>query len=116
MKIPHLVYISSISGRDIGSAEELIRDERLFKHLWTEFILNPDLIRSLTSYADNNNIKDAITDALSWYLAFRWIFPDNPTLDELYKNGVIVPYRISNKVYRQKIRGFLKGLLYAGLC
>lgn len=116
MKTLNLVYIDSISGKGIDTIDDIIRDERLIKHLWIELILNPELVRSFKSYTDEVAVKDALTDALSWYLAFRWVFPENIPLDELHKRGVIVPYRVRDRVYRQKIRGFLKGLLHAGLC
>ena len=116
MKIPNLVYINAISGKGIDNIEDIIRDERLVKHLWIEFILNPELVRGFRSYTSDVAIKDALTDALSWYLAFRWIFPENSSLDELHKEGVITPYKIRDTVYRQKLRSFLKGLSHAGLC
>jgi len=116
MKTLNLVYLDSISGKSLKSIEDIIRDERLIKHLWIEVILNPEVVLNLKSYTDDSNIRNVFTDALSWYLAFRWIFPENVALDELYNSGAIVPYRISNIVYRQKNRNFLKGLLHAGLC
>ena len=116
MKTLNLVYLDSISGKSINSIEDIIRDERLIKHLWIEVILNPEMVLNLKSYTDDANIRNTLTDALSWYLAFRWIFPENAALDELHKSGVIVHYKISNMIYRQKNRSFLKGLLHAGLC
>lgn len=116
MKKLALVFLDSISGKKIETIEDVIRDERLIRHLWIEFILNSEMVTNLKSYADDSNIRNALTDAMSWYLAFRWIFPENAALDELHKSGVIVPYRISNMIYRQKSRSFLKGLLHAGLC
>jgi len=116
MRTLNLVYIDSISGKSIKSIEDIIRDKRLIKHLWIEVILNPEVVLNLKSYRDDANIRNVLTDALSWYLAFRWIFPENAALDELCKSGVVVPYRISNMIYRQKNRSFLKGLLHVGLC
>lgn len=116
MQILNLSYIDSISSKDISTIDDIIRDERLVKHLWIEFILNPDIVRRVKPYIGNIPIKDALTDALSWYLAFRWIFPENIPLDELQREGVITPYRVTASLYRQKIRGFLKGLIHAGLC
>ena len=115
MKILNLSYIDSISGKDINTIDDIVRDERLIKHLWIELILNPAIVRKVKPYTDSVGIRDALIDALSWYLAFRWIFPENTSLDELHKEGVITPYRVRNRVYRQKIRGFLKGLIHAGL-
>ena len=116
MKTLTLVYIDSISGKGIDTMDDIIRDKRLVKHLWIEFILNPELVRGFRSYTSDVVIKDALTDALSWYLAFRWIFFENSSLDELHKAGVITPYKIRDAVYRQKLRSFLKGLSHAGLC
>lgn len=116
METPSLIYIDSISGKGIDTIDDIIRDERLHKHLWIEFILNPEMVRIFMSFMGAVNVREALTDALSWYLAFRWIFPENPPLDELYKTRVVVPYRVRNRVYRQKLRGFLKGLFHAGLC
>lgn len=111
-----IVYLDSISGNEINNTEDIIRDERLVKHLWIEIILNPELIVRLKPYADNNKIKNAINDALSWYLAFRWIFRENSSLEYTYINGGAVPYKVTGRLYRQKNREFLKGLLHAGLC
>ncbi|MCC7201841.1 MAG: hypothetical protein IT393_04140 [Nitrospirae bacterium] len=116
MKIQKLVYIDSLSGRGIDSVEDIINDKRLIKFLWVELILNPELVQGLKSCMDENVVRDALTNALSWYLAFRWIFHENIPLDDLHNRGVIVPYRVRDGVYRQNIRGFLKGLVYAGLC
>ncbi len=112
----NLVYLDSISVKSINSIEDIVRDERLIKHLWIEVILNPEVVLSLKIYTGDARIRNVLTDALSWYLAFRWIFPENAALEELHKNGLIIPYRISNMIYRQKNRNFLKGLLHAGLC
>lgn len=116
MKKLQIVYLNSISGNAINNAEDIISDERLVKHLWIELILNPEIVVSLKPYTENIKIKKAITDALSWYLAFRWIFPENPSLEKTYKYGGAVPYKITVRIYRQKNREFLKGLLHAGLC
>ena len=116
MKKLALVFLDSISGKKIETIEDVIRDERLIKHLWIELLLNPEMVINLKSYTSDPDVRNALTDALSWYLAFRWIFPENAALDELHKSGLITTYRISNMIYRQKSRSFLKGLLHAGLC
>lgn len=112
----NLVYLDSISVKSINSIEDIVRDERLIKHLWIEVILNPGVVLELKAYSGDTSLRNVLTDALSWYLAFRWIFPKNAALEELHKNDLITPYRISNMIYRQKNRNFLKGLLHAGLC
>src|SRR3989304_4806063 len=108
MKKLTLVYLDSISGKSIETIEDIIRNERLIKHLWIELILNPEVVTDLKSYTVDPDIMKAFTDALSWYLAFRWIFPGNAALEELHKSHLITPYRISNMIYRQKNRNFLK--------
>lgn len=119
MKTLNLVFIDSISAKSIETIEDIIRDERLIKHLWIELILNPEMVTNVTNvkaYPDDSSIRTALTDALSWYLAFRWIFPENAALEELNKGRLIIPCKISHQIYRQKNRSFLKGLLHAGLC
>ncbi|MBI5193107.1 MAG: hypothetical protein HZA08_06660 [Nitrospirae bacterium] len=116
MKRLQIVYLDSISANEINNTEDIISDERLLKHLWLELILNPEIVVRLKPYAENIKIKKAIIDALSWYLAFRWIFPENTSLENTYKYGGAVPYKITARIYRQKNREFLKGLLHAGLC
>jgi len=54
--------------------------------------------------------------ALSWYLAFRWLFPENEILEDLFKRKAIMPYRIKDDIYKRWSRVFLKGILHAGLC
>ncbi|MFZ6017361.1 MAG: hypothetical protein ACOYU0_07155 [Nitrospirota bacterium] len=61
-------------------------------------------------------MKDNLIDALSWYIAFRWILPKNTVLEELHEDKIIQPYMIKLSIYREKRRNFLKGLLHARLC
>ncbi|GAQ94455.1 hypothetical protein TAGGR_1636 [Thermodesulfovibrio aggregans] len=109
-------YLQSISKKHIESIEELICDERLLNHLWIEIIVNPDIVNVLFPYVENAKIKKAFEDALSWYLAFNWIFPTNIPLEQLHKKGIISYYRVKLKNYMQNRRNFIKGLIHEGLC
>lgn len=110
------VFINSISKEDIKTIEDVLRNERLRKYLWIEFILNPKIAKIAKLYIKNPVAKSSLTDALSWYLAFKWLFSKNEILEELYKEKIIVPYRIKYNIYREKRRTFLKGILHARLC
>ncbi|GAB4544535.1 MAG: hypothetical protein Fur0020_13820 [Thermodesulfovibrionia bacterium] len=112
----NLVFVNSLSPEKIITIDDLLNNERIRKYLWIEFILNPEMVRTIKSHIDNPIVREAITDALSWYLAFRWILPDNRELEGLYKKGTIEPYRVKLQVYKEKRRNFLKGLIHAGLC
>ncbi|NOZ68715.1 MAG: hypothetical protein GXP46_05625 [Deferribacteres bacterium] len=116
MKPLNLVYINSISREDITTMEDVLRDKRLTKYLWIEFILNPSMVELGTLYMENAVVRHSLIDALSWYLAFRWLFPENRALEDLYKEKTIIPYRIRDTIYREKRRGFLKGIMHARLC
>lgn len=116
MKTLGFEYIRSISGKDINTLEDILRDERLRKYLWLEFIFNPEAVNAAQPYIHEPVVKKSLTDALSWYLAFRWILPENKAIECLYNERVIVPYRIKLHIYRQMRRNFIKGLIYAGLC
>ncbi|MBI4682667.1 MAG: hypothetical protein HY757_06155 [Nitrospirae bacterium] len=116
MKSFNLVFIDSVSEKKITSLEDILQNGRLAKFLWIEFILNPQLVQDIASYRDNPVIKDSLSDALSWYAAFRWLFPVNKTLEELRDNNEIITYRVTDNIYRQKRRNFLKGILHARLC
>lgn len=109
-------YISSIAKESVTTVKEILRNERLVKHLWIEFILNPEMAKVSKLHLDNLIVKDALTDALSWYLAFRWLLPKNTVLEELHKKKIIVSYVVRDDIYRQKRHSFLKGILYAKLC
>ncbi|MFN3396825.1 MAG: hypothetical protein ACK4Z9_08560 [Thermodesulfovibrionales bacterium] len=109
-------YLSSLSKKEIKEIEELFLNERLLKHLWIEFLLNPELVNALLPYSHNPEIKTSLEDALSWYLAFRWLLPENRPLERLYKEQRLTPYKVRLRIYREKIREFIKGLVYAGLC
>jgi len=116
MRRLNLTYLNSISNKNILTIEDVLKDERLSKHLWMEFILNQGAVRSASKYLNKQKIKDALCMALSWYLAFRWLVPENKELERLYKNKLIIPYKIRGEIYRQNRRSFLKGILYARLC
>lgn len=110
------IFIDSISKDKITTIDDILRNERLRKYLWIEFILNPEMVHVARSYLDNSLISDILSDSVSWYLAFRWVFPQNNALEELYKEKTIIPYKIKNHIYREKSRAFLKGILHARLC
>lgn len=109
-------YLSSLSKEEIKKIDELFLNERLLKHLWIELILNPEVVHTLLPYIHDPKIKASLEDALSWYLAFRWLLPENRPLEKLYKEQRLIPYKVRLKVYREKRREFIKGLVYAGLC
>lgn len=112
----NFVYINSISKEDIATLEDVLRNERLTKYLWLEFILNPQIAKIGKLFIDKTIVKDSLTTALSWYPAFKWLFPENGVLEELHKKKTITPYRVKEDVYRQKRRSFLKGVMHAQLC
>lgn len=116
MKTLNFVFINSVSKEDINTIEDILSNERLRKYLWIEFILNPTMVKAYKSYIGNPIVKDSLIDALSWYLAFRWILPENKALEELHEDKIIQPYRIKLSIYREKRRNFLKGLIHARLC
>jgi hypothetical protein len=116
MKTLNFVFINSLSKEDVKTIEDVLSNERLRKYLWLEFILNPEMVKACKSYTKNPIVKDGLTDALSWYLAFRWILPENKVIEELHKDKIIKPYRIKLSIYREKRRNFLKGLIHARLC
>ncbi|MCX7794796.1 MAG: hypothetical protein N2257_10415 [Thermodesulfovibrionales bacterium] len=112
----NLKYLPSLSQNEIRSIEDILTDERLLKHLWIELLLNPDIVNTISSYVSRPDIQKSLQDALSWYLAFRWLLPENKPLEELYEKREVMPYKIKLRVYRERKRDFIKGLIYAGLC
>ncbi len=116
MKTLSLVFINDLSEENINTIEDVLSNERLRKYLWIEFILNLDMVKACESLIGNLIVKDNLTDALSWYLAFRWILPENKALEELHGRDIVQPYKIKPGIYREKRRNFLKGLIHAGLC
>ncbi|MFZ3091387.1 MAG: hypothetical protein WA240_12280 [Nitrospirota bacterium] len=115
MKKLNLRYINSLSKEGIVTIDDILKDQRLYKHLWIELIFNSKLVMAFKPYIDNAVVKNTLADALSWYLAFRWLFPENKALEELYRKNIIAPYRIKNDIYRQNRRSFLKGIVHAHL-
>ncbi|MEK6671873.1 MAG: hypothetical protein AABY42_00160 [Nitrospirota bacterium] len=116
MKTLKLTFIDRITKEGINTIEDLLSNKRLAKHLWIEFILNPVIVETCKLYAENQAVRNSLVDALSWYLAFRWILPENKALEGLQREKSITPYRIKNSIYRQKRREFLKGIIHAHLC
>lgn len=116
MKQLSFIFIDSIAKDKTTTIDDILKNERLTKYLWIEFILNPKLAYIAKSYLGNSVMNDILSDSVSWYLAFRWLFPENKALEELYKEKAIIPYKIKNYIYREKKRDFLKGILHARLC
>ena len=111
-----LKFINSVSEKRLSSLEDILCDERLLKYLWIEFIMNSEAVAAGALCLDNEQIRESLTSALSWYAAYRWLFRKNDALEELHKTGGLAPYRIGNDVYKQYNRVFLKGIVHAGLC
>lgn len=109
-------YLDSLSKKEIKSIDDLLSDERLLNYLWIELIFNSDLVDIIINYISFPKIKQSLEDAISWYFAFRWIFPENKKLEELKRNNLVLPHRVKFKEYKEKKRNFIKGLMYAGLC
>ncbi len=112
----NFVFIDSVAGENITDFGDILRNERLKKYLWIELILNPQLAAIAAQHMEQDAIRESLSDALSWYLAFRWLFQKNEELENLHNEKVIVPYRIKNRAYSLKKRNFLKGIIHARLC
>lgn len=112
----HFDYLQALSDKKINSLEDALANKRLIKHLWIEFLLNSEAVKIVAGFIDDTDIKEALNEALSWYVAFRWLLPENTALQELKDKKALAPHRVTFSVYQQRKRNFLKGILYAGLC
>ena len=112
----NFTFINSVSETRLNSIEDVLGEGRLFKYLWIEFILNPEAAATGSLHLDNEQIRESLTSAVSWYAAYKWLFRKNDALESLYKSGGLVPYKIGNDIYREYSRVFLKGIIHAGLC
>ena len=110
------MFINSVTKEDITDFDELISNERLNKYLWIELILNPDLTAIAALKMEEGTVRESLSDALSWYSAFRWLFQKNEPLEKLHGEKLIVPYNIKNGIFRLHKRNFLKGIMHARLC
>lgn len=110
------MFINSVAGEDIADFGDILKNERLKKYLWIELILNPHLAAVAALHMDKEAVRESLSDAVSWYAAFRWLFQKNGALEKLHDEKLIVTYRIKNKDYRLKKRNFLKGIMHARLC
>lgn len=109
-------FIKSISGKPISTIEEILEDSRLCKYLWIEFLINPESAQDAVSHLENSIIKDNLTKALSWHLAFKWLFKENKPLEEIKDKHTIKPFQIRKETYLKDRRTFIKGIIYARLC
>lgn len=116
MKTLEFIFLNALSKDTPLTLEDVLRNERLSNRLWIELILNPEMVEVCKSRIDNPTVRDALTQALSWYLGFKWLFFVNKGIEELYEKEVIKPYKIKGDAYRKDRRTFLKGILYARLC
>lgn len=108
----NLYYLHKLTDKNIKTLEHLLKNSRLLQHLWVEMIFNPTLCKECTKQIDKVEIKNAFTKALSWYLAYKWLFAKNPVLEELGSKGYIKPFPIRDEVYKRDYRTFLKGILH----
>lgn len=109
-------FIDSISQREIKGLEDIISDERVIEYLWIEFLFDPERVRESRAFINHAKVKKALEDAVSWYLAFRWLLPQNTELELIVKEELVKPYRVKYKEYQEKKRNFLKGIMHAKLC
>ncbi len=116
MKSIQFAYLCAVSGKRINSFENALADKRLIKHLWIEFLFNSEAVESAEDFIHYADIKDALSDALSWHLAFRWLLPENAALMKLHAHKQLLPHPVTQNVYQKLKRNFLKGILHAGLC
>ena len=116
MKKIEFTFIKNIATRDVNSIEEILKDSRLCKVLWIEFLINPESIYDTITYLENTIILDSLTKALSWYLAFKWLFKENKPLEEAKEKANLKPFQIREDTYRRDRRTFIKGIIYARLC
>ncbi len=94
----------------------VIKDERLCRYLWIEFLLNPGVVGIAQRYLKKSKVKSELIKAMSWYFAFKWVFIRNPAIERLREKKILFPYSIRGEIYRSERRNFLKGIIYAGLC
>ena len=116
MKKVNVIYLNAIAKQWPLTVEGILEDKRLNKHLWVEFILNPKIVAAFELYVDNPVVKGSLSSALSWYIGFRWLIPQNDPLERLCKKSNIKPYILRGELYRLGRRNFLKGILHARLC
>lgn len=111
-----IVFLHSLTSLESYSIENILEDKRLLKYLWVECILNPYFVKRAQLHIKNQLIADTLTHSLSWYLGFKWFLPRNEVLEDIYEKGLILPFKITNQVYRKGVRQFLKGAIHVGLC
>ena len=114
--MPRFIYLEALKGKKVNSFSETLKDSRLAKYLWMEFILNPLALKISHRERRNPLLREALAKAASWYFAFRWLFKKNVEIERLSKNRGIKIYPLRGEAYRREARNFLKGIVYAGLC
>lgn len=112
----HFAYLQALSDKKINSLEDILANKRLIKHLWIEFLLNSEAVKIAAGFIDDTDIKEALNEALSWYLAFRWLLPENAALQGIKDGEILSPHSVNLNIYQKHKRSFLKGILHAGLC
>lgn len=105
-----LVYLQKLTDKPINTFDSLLCETRLLKNLWLELIFNPKLVKICEEKIENLVVKDALTQALSWYLAFRRVFKNNFPLEELKEKNLIEPFVVKGNIYRRYYRAFVKSI------
>ena len=107
----HLTYLQKLSDKPVNTLDGLLKETRLLKSLWLELIFNPELVKECEKRIASPIIKNALIKALSWYLAFRWLFKKNPSIEKLAQKKIIKPFIIRDDDYKKDYRAFLKSIL-----
>ena len=107
----HLTYLQKLSDKTVNTLDCLLKETRLLKRLWLEMIFNPELVKECEKRIASPIIKNALIKALSWYLAFRWLFKKNPSIEKLAQKKIIKPFIIRDDDYKKDYRAFLKSIL-----
>ena len=104
------MYLQKLTDKPINTFDDLLHETRLLKNLWLELIFNPKLVKICEEKIENSVVKDALIQALSWYLAFRRLFKKNFSLEELKEKKLIEPFVVKGNIYRKYYRTFVKSL------
>lgn len=111
-----LKYLPALSKYKYFCCEDIIKDKRLCKNLWLEFLLNSSLAEAAKKANNNPPIEQQLLKALRWYCAFRWLFKKNYFLDKLLAEKKRQIPSLRGEEYRKERRSFIKAIIYAGLC
>ncbi|MHB8291497.1 MAG: hypothetical protein ACYDEG_03420 [bacterium] len=88
------IILEKLTVEDIYPFDfENFKQNRVFKYLWTELMVNPEAVPFFRQYLNDNSIKEHFNKAILYYFSYKYeLGIINKQLEELESSGFVKKY------------------------